>query len=533
MPQIRVPKTFFIKERKQAYGDWRLAFWRELLQNSVDAGATRIDADLETLHLPHPHAGKLAVTFTDNGPGMSREVLEGVYMALGETTKSDGSVGGFGRARILACFSQEHWQLRSRDWLATADATGSGYDVEDGLEHFPGMMVRVVLDDEAAAWEGDLSIKWRSALERYLSTCHLPDHQVWLNGLEKLMPPRRPGRFLREVLEGANLHEVDGEPLEGYLLVQVNGLAMFTEYFGGEVSYVLDLAPEVSRQYLTAGRDHLKPELRTPVGDIFEKLNRGRATAVMPPLPPIMLRHTTPSGHRVRHPGVLNLADVELHVDNKPTLSGGLARDHMNTGVRDARWSINLEETLEVRVSDTLTHDAVLAIDTNSEVLRAAAMAWDPGSWTGARATVAGVTASSWAKQDAPKAALLAAWTAACDAALDIIATLTGRSISYVPGFIVQEGVAARCRWDDANGVYLMMINPLVRAGGGDEDETAFIRFRRTPDSVRKLVAGAIHEACHVVSSEHDVLFASTLTTALEVMNQADIIKEVAKAWRG
>jgi len=102
MPSITVPKEFFVKERRM-YSYWQQAFWREFFQNSVDAGSTKIDVRLS---VNSDYA--VEVVFTDNGCGMDRDTLERVYFRLGASTKSGADmVGGFGRARILTCFSMD------------------------------------------------------------------------------------------------------------------------------------------------------------------------------------------------------------------------------------------------------------------------------------------------------------------------------------------------------------------------------------------------------------------------------------------
>src|SRR5688500_16927376 len=78
------------------------AFWRELVQNSIDAGATRIDASLiweppEGPPLPLPQ-GTLRAQVADDGCGMSREVIERALLVLFRSTKEGDptKIGKFG-----------------------------------------------------------------------------------------------------------------------------------------------------------------------------------------------------------------------------------------------------------------------------------------------------------------------------------------------------------------------------------------------------------------------------------------------------
>ena len=77
---VALSPRFFANELK-AYSDWRDAFWRELVQNSVDAGCRNIDVRIAGSE------DEPSVTFRDDGPGMSRETLRDVYFQLGATTK--------------------------------------------------------------------------------------------------------------------------------------------------------------------------------------------------------------------------------------------------------------------------------------------------------------------------------------------------------------------------------------------------------------------------------------------------------------
>ena len=83
--QADISKDFFRKERS-FYSDWHEAFFRELIQNSVDAGASNIDIDIvedeavSVFNQPKPSSGLATrITVTDDGSGMSLDVLDNVY----------------------------------------------------------------------------------------------------------------------------------------------------------------------------------------------------------------------------------------------------------------------------------------------------------------------------------------------------------------------------------------------------------------------------------------------------------------------
>jgi HSP90 family molecular chaperone len=140
MPNISIPKSFFVKERRM-YSQWQFAFWREFFQNSIDAGATRIDIELEQVD------NVIRVEFRDNGCGMTREILENVYFSLGATTKGgEDQVGGFGRARILTCFSMKSYKIHTLDNLVIGE--GGEYEIQK-TDALAGTNVTVEMEDES------------------------------------------------------------------------------------------------------------------------------------------------------------------------------------------------------------------------------------------------------------------------------------------------------------------------------------------------------------------------------------------------
>lgn len=134
--KVTIHKSFFKKERDGFYSDWFLAFWRELFQNSVDAGSENIRIYLDQKegrgsfgNYRSDPPNVVRVVFADDGCGMSYDVLDDVYFAIGHTTKTadDGSVGGFGRARLMTCFSQDRYSILTKDNFVVGE--GGDFDI--------------------------------------------------------------------------------------------------------------------------------------------------------------------------------------------------------------------------------------------------------------------------------------------------------------------------------------------------------------------------------------------------------------------
>jgi len=156
---VALSPEFFANELK-SYSDWRDAFWRELIQNSVDAGCRNINIRFQGI-FDEPE-----VIFSDDGPGMSRETLRDVYFQLGASTKGADDIGGFGRARMLTCFAHSRYWVKSRDYLATG--SGACFQIATNPDRFTGgceIGVRLLNSG------GDIAMK--SRLISFLSTCQL------------------------------------------------------------------------------------------------------------------------------------------------------------------------------------------------------------------------------------------------------------------------------------------------------------------------------------------------------------------------
>lgn len=156
MAAVTVPAEFFRAELR-VYGDWREAFVRELLQNSTDAKSSRIDVTFSTVN------GRGRITFVDDGQGMSRQVLEDVFFALGRSTKSgENSIGGFGRARIIICFAQHSYTIRTGNLLV--EGAGGQYTITEMPAHRTGCEFTIDLIDDSPD-----NVRW--ALRGLLEDC--------------------------------------------------------------------------------------------------------------------------------------------------------------------------------------------------------------------------------------------------------------------------------------------------------------------------------------------------------------------------
>jgi hypothetical protein len=123
----------YYEKRLRDYDNWEAAFWRELIQNARDAGATRLDMECVEGVYEDPETGDrvecMRVSAADNGGGMDYETLMSAFFRKGGTLKTVGSVGGFGDAKNLILTPWLGYEVRTQKIVAR----GRHEDVYPGL----------------------------------------------------------------------------------------------------------------------------------------------------------------------------------------------------------------------------------------------------------------------------------------------------------------------------------------------------------------------------------------------------------------
>lgn len=135
---VKIGPEFFSKE-KSDYRDWRSAWVREAGQNSTDAGADRIEMTTTVDN------SQTVVEFTDNGSGMTEDVVVDKLFALGSSGKNfNGTTGGFGKAKVILLLCHASYEL----WTNDVHVTGSGadYTLTKTEQPFHGTKLRVTMN---------------------------------------------------------------------------------------------------------------------------------------------------------------------------------------------------------------------------------------------------------------------------------------------------------------------------------------------------------------------------------------------------
>lgn len=263
--QVKVPREFFAKSKLE-YSDWRLAFFRELIQNCYDAGSTEIIFEIVAL-TPE----RMRISCVDNGIGMDQDTLQNVLLALGGSKKPDGAIGGFGYAKSLLFFAHHRYMVRTNKWLVLGK--GGDYEMKEQPAFVKGTTVGVEIDNEGYS-VNDFCEK----LRRYASHLSLERPlRITLNNEEVNTQFSDFEYSVRTALGDFSFREVENSMSQ--VVVAVRGLPMFIQRVWSSASVgfngLLELEGE-SFDLLTANRDALKGEHSDMLNRILQRMIEDR-----------------------------------------------------------------------------------------------------------------------------------------------------------------------------------------------------------------------------------------------------------------
>lgn len=237
MAQVTIPKRFFLEESTKEYSDYKFRLSAEIIQNSRDAGATRIDITFTDD----------GYSITDNGSGMDKQTLLSGMLTLGGSIKSDDATGAFGAAKKLVLFSHESYEIQTQDLLAIGSVLD--YDLKEGQPWFNGTRIACKYFDKF----GSVSDMVYSA-EYFLKKCDFSNScQVFINGEEFTDWMAWPQANIEE----RDWCTVKSRPGNGYIYVKKNGIFSFYRYTSSKKEAIVELKPP-SRECLTQNREGLR-----------------------------------------------------------------------------------------------------------------------------------------------------------------------------------------------------------------------------------------------------------------------------------
>lgn len=551
MPSVTVPSSFFVKERRM-YENWQFAFWRELFQNSTDARCNRIDINLKQ------SGDNVSVIFQDNGHGMSRETLEKVYFKLGETTKNTAStVGGFGRARILTCFSMMSYSITTQDNHVLGQY--GEYDIYPSGEHLKGCRVEIEIQDESFS-------EMERALHQYLCMSQMfcdvyVNNEKWVTWLYR----RQLTRSLSDEhgAEFANVY-VNKSGQKNLVVIRVDGTAMYSRYTSANAQVVVEILPHRSREVLTANRDGMHSSFNRVLNRFLEDVAVNTMTALKPEP---KRKNATVRGRglfcsvakrnekKAKETKTVRATAVEerdeMAVAEAAKVCGSVVvRDSENLGT--VRRSATME-TIRIaefiggtpqfapagadafvapaelpprrgpEVGDKFVSDLpdVYVVDeTDEPAVRKVIEMYNPEQWVvtalGDKTFNKGSTAYK----------LLMLWKIACQHAVDALMKSNEaiEQVGWGIGWVFSDDAEAKCSSVSGGSIYLL--NPVDKGGR----QRFSLRDQR---SQKKLMALAKHEVAHTLVGNHNEEYAALLTDIDQNFDEREVYRAMREFLSG
>lgn len=490
METLTISPRFF-KHELNNYYQWERAFWRELLQNSVDENCSQIQIEMRELPATHPtYPLCTEIKFHDNGPGMSEETLRNVYFRLGATSKesTDTTIGGHGRARIITCFAHEAYSIRTQNLLCRG--SGGSFHIEEIREEPPlkGCHIQILTKEAKAE-------SLQTHLCEYLKTCQITSSlTINQTPFNDWLHRRRATRML----SFGTIHTTRKKPHS--VLVRVKGVTMFEKYSPSHIGAIIEIEPPLARAILTVSRDNLKFAAQEELERFLQEIaidNKsllrdqtttktemyGACTSLFPsPARPHTELEFTPQNNPEHTPCAA--------LQRTPALSTSLPS--LPNPPTDA----------ETGDGDQISYS--LHFEDAPKPLLKAAAAFEKTRLQGRRKK------------------LLEAWDIACRLLIQTVCEKTQQSIQYMPGFVFSphlRGMHKKIQTPQGPA-HILYLNPL----------TVKNTLALSPKDYHTLYAIAAHEATHILHPLHNEDFAGTLTQLIE--DTATALPQLKKALR-
>ena len=460
METIAISPRFF-KHELNNYYQWEQAFWRELIQNSIDEKSSRIEIEI------HADNESTKIQFNDNGPGMNEKTLRDIYFNLGATGKEGcDTIGGHGRARIITCFAHESYQIRTQDLLCLG--SGGSFSIETNHPYIRGCHIQVLTKESPLE-------TLTTHLKDYLKTCQLPC-SITINGdpFSDWLYKRKATR----TLSFGTIHTT--KQRENSVLIRVRGVAMFERNSPCRTGAIIEIEPSCSRNILTASRDNLKySEQRELDGFLSEIAIDNRSltrdlTVCKTDIYGKFKQIKTSEAPQSQIETLQNSLGVCLTTQLPPPNSQPCGEFIETT--------VDLQEPNQP--------DYSLHYEDVPKKLLQSTKKFEPQQLGGTRLK------------------LLKVWDETCKFLLEHLAEKTQQDLRYLPGFVFGPNIRGlhKTERNSAGNAHILYINPL--------DERGNINI--SCQDIHTLFAIGVHEITHVIHSYHNEDYAAELTQLVE-----------------
>lgn len=517
MPSITFPRDAFRQNimdytRETSAAGVDACFWRELLQNARDAGASRVDAEVKT------EGDVTVLAFTDNGRGMSREVLEGGMLTYAGSVKPTGAAGGFGMAKCLLVFAPNSVKIETNELAVMVE--GINYEYLPVSTPISGTRYTVTIDNTGYAPEKRIT-PTVEGLRFLLARCDMGNVRVYCNGERihdsKLPDDAEPIRtwddFKTKAYHLPRVRSVlKNREGENVMVIQHRGIWVMDQVISDEVKgQVWVNIGEEPRKVLNAARVSLASyDLRSRIDTFLRDIARspkqalktkkytrrwdGGLTTIASAKQAAALitaSFTAPAESRKGAPVNIAIADqcelLRELADAALSASGGNDSNRVTA------------EYLE-------PHRLGIETDTSTEEIakKLATLVWAPAMMV-VNEREAPVH-HQWLPESMGKKAkrILTVWS---EMVKQFLLLSKAYGCTFGVGFIFSDDTLAEWRKED-DGTVWFLVNPIDNADGR-------IRFNLSDDADRaQMISEAAHEVCHeiITNSWHGDDFACMLT---------------------
>ena len=252
MSSVKIPNTYFVENIKRQYRNPKEALFREFLQNSVDAGSTKVEFFVDDN----------SMTCKDNGKGMDEETLIYAMLTMSGSKKGENSVGGFGEAKNLLLFAHKAFNIHTRDNWVNGECLE--YNLTKGNER-NGTSIQIMFHESFEFTKDEMI----AIGTNYLKQCSLICN-VSING--ETIIGTNYGEMVHNG-EWCNIFMEERAYETCYALVRKNGINMFQVYLGEnhKKQFTIELTL-TSKDCLSANRDSMNWKYQDKLSSIVRQI---------------------------------------------------------------------------------------------------------------------------------------------------------------------------------------------------------------------------------------------------------------------
>lgn len=313
---VTIPYGYFLKMAKHDYNNWMKALPREFYQNSIDAGANKIEVSV--------NKETRMIEVSDDGCGMSLDTIQSKLLVLGGSKKATGSVGAFGKAKELLFFSWPKWEILTRGLRLEGD--GPEYRLNEVESDIQGVIARVWIPEDEDLEQVVISFR---RVASFMQT----SADIFING-ELVECQYKRGRLAR-CEEWVDIYQLKAQD-SSYAPVRIDGIWMFDKYVGDGHGLLVFELKRSSIEALTSNRDGLKAQWNNLLESLVEDLlvNKKSALRELPPQVYELVPGTGPVRVAAKVPSVDELDNLVRTAPSQFELAHEAAKKLFGEGIR-------------------------------------------------------------------------------------------------------------------------------------------------------------------------------------------------------